>query len=199
MLSCVWKRRGLMGYVQKIPSNQRVHTLCRRSSSKDRFSFPEEERVTYCPYHPSLSARQQDRRLRHRRVRLISWVLLIPSPGFIDRCPRSIFGLSWCRSPTSVTATMGTASSPDVAADVSPTQNVEFINYLGLYVWAKPALPVASPAPTPQAITSLASFWCIGNGANNQPLPGCGNGIPLPGYNLGDTQVGYDKLAWPDG
>lgn len=41
---------------------------------------------------------------------------------------------------------------PDVAADVSPTQNVEFTNFLGMYVYNKPALPVGSPAPTPAAI-----------------------------------------------
>ena len=107
------------------------------------------------------------------------------APGPFSSYPGADLNVSNCNN--------GDCQPPDVAADVSPTQNVEFINYLGLYVWAKPALPVASPAPTPQAITSLASFWCIGNGANNQPLPGCGNGIPLPGYNLGDTQVGYDS------
>ena len=36
---------------------------------------------------------------------------------------------------------------PDIAADLSPTQNVEFVNYLGMYVYNKPTLPIASPAP----------------------------------------------------
>ncbi|MGH7932240.1 MAG: hypothetical protein ACREQN_03625, partial [Candidatus Binataceae bacterium] len=83
---------------------------------------------------------------------------------------------------------------PDVAADVSPTQNVEFVNDLGMYVWAKPTLPVGSPAPTPEASpVPLNTFWCSGTGANGLPLSGCLNGAPISGYDLTDTQVGYDK------
>ncbi len=84
---------------------------------------------------------------------------------------------------------------PDVAADVSPTQNVEFVNFLGLYIWAKPALPILSPAPTPEATVSINGLWCTGNGANGSPLSGCssnGDGTLASGYNLADPQVGYD-------
>jgi hypothetical protein len=86
--------------------------------------------------------------------------------------------------------TPGQGEPPDVSADVSSSQNVEFINNIGLAVWNKPALPVPSPAPTP-AITDPVTFWCGSNGVNGQPLLGCSSGIETAG-NLTDTQVGYD-------
>jgi hypothetical protein len=79
---------------------------------------------------------------------------------------------------------------PDVSADVSSTQNVEFINGDGLAVWNKPALPVPSPAPTP-AVTDPVTFWCGSNGVNNQPLLGCSGGMETLD-KLTDTQIGYD-------
>lgn len=79
---------------------------------------------------------------------------------------------------------------PDVAPDVSPSQNVEFVNALGMYVWAKPALPVPSPAPTPIAKFDEVSFWCGSPGVNNQSLLGCSNGQET--LTLTDTQTGYD-------
>jgi hypothetical protein len=84
------------------------------------------------------------------------------------------------------------AQPPDAAADVSPAQNAEFVNDLGLYVWNKPSLPVPSPAPTPTLTTSAENFWCIPNGVNGKPLPGCMNGTETLGL-LSDTQIGYDS------
>jgi hypothetical protein len=81
---------------------------------------------------------------------------------------------------------------PDVAADVSPTQNVEFVNTLGMYVSAKPALPIASPAPTPEATPSMNSFWCTGGSINGQTQSQCVNGALPSGYVLTDPQIGYD-------
>jgi hypothetical protein len=46
----------------------------------------------------------------------------------------------------------GDGEPPDVSADVSPTQNVEFVNGKGIYVWNKPVFPIPSPAPTPVKI-----------------------------------------------
>jgi hypothetical protein len=80
---------------------------------------------------------------------------------------------------------------PDVSADVSPTQNAEFVNKLGLYVWNKPPLPVPSPAPSPTKVTNNVVFWCGSNGVNGQPLQGCVNGVETLGH-FGDTQIGYD-------
>ena len=81
---------------------------------------------------------------------------------------------------------------PDPAADVSLVQNAEFVNDLGLYVWNKPSLPVPSPAPPPILTTSNENFWCVPNGVNGKPLPGCMNGIETLGL-LSDTQIGYDS------
>ncbi len=81
---------------------------------------------------------------------------------------------------------------PDVAADVSPTQNVEFVKDLGLYIWNKPTLPIASPAPTPQATLSMIDFWCGGVQIKGQEPSQCVNHAPHPGYALTDTQIGYD-------
>ncbi len=69
------------------------------------------------------------------------------------------------------------------------------MNNFGLYIWAKPTLPIASPAPTPEATVSINNLWCTGNGANGSPLSGCssnGDGALASGYNLTDTEVGYD-------
>lgn len=84
----------------------------------------------------------------------------------------------------------GLSQPPDVSADVSPTQNAEFINTEGLAIWNKPALPVPSPAPTP-AVTDPVTFWCGSNGVNNQPLLGCSGGMETLDQ-LTDTQIGYD-------
>ena len=81
---------------------------------------------------------------------------------------------------------------PDVAADVSPTQNVEFVKNLGLYIWNKPTLPIASPAPTPAQTLSMANFWCNSFGIRGQQQSQCTNGIPHAGYALTDPQIGYD-------
>ncbi len=80
---------------------------------------------------------------------------------------------------------------PDVSADVSPTQNAEFVNDLGLYVWTKPALPIPTPMAAPTTVISNNNFWCGSNGVNNQPLPGCVNNIETLGEFV-DTQIGYD-------
>jgi hypothetical protein len=79
---------------------------------------------------------------------------------------------------------------PDVAADVSPTQNVEFVNVKGMYIWSKPTLPITS-SPTPQ-ITSRVDFWCTGSSINGQSQSQCVSGAPPSGYALTDEQIGYD-------
>jgi hypothetical protein len=84
----------------------------------------------------------------------------------------------------------GQGQPPNVSADVSPTQNAEFINFLGLWVWNKPTLPIVSP-PTPIQQISLNDFWCGTFGVNGQPLNGCVNGQETFG-TFGDTQIGYD-------
>jgi len=68
---------------------------------------------------------------------------------------------------------------PDVAADVSPTQNAELLNQ-GLWVFDKRGNTLSQ--------TSLSNFWCP-SGSNN-PLPGCGKGNTLT-----DTQIVYDQIA----
>jgi hypothetical protein len=88
--------------------------------------------------------------------------------------------------------TKGQGQPPDVSADVSPKENAEFINYLGLWVWNKPTLPVPQPAPTPTLQMSNNDFWCKLPGVSGQRLPGCDvNGNELLGL-LADTQIGYD-------
>lgn len=84
----------------------------------------------------------------------------------------------------------GQGQPPNVSADVSSTQNAEFINFLGLWVWNKPTLPIVSP-PTPIQKISLNDFWCDSYGVNGQPLNGCVNGQETFG-TFGDTQIGYD-------
>jgi hypothetical protein len=84
----------------------------------------------------------------------------------------------------------GQGQPPNVSADVSSTQNAEFINFLGLWVWNKPTLPIVSP-PTPIQKISLSDFWCDSYGVNGQPLNGCVNGQETFG-TFGDTQIGYD-------
>jgi hypothetical protein len=80
---------------------------------------------------------------------------------------------------------------PDVSADVSPFENAEFVNDEGLYVWQKPALPIATPMAAPTPVTSPGNFWCGSNGVNGVPLPGCVGGSETFGL-FGDTQIGYD-------
>lgn len=48
-----------------------------------------------------------------------------------------------------LSATAG--SPPDVAADVSPTQNVEFTN-TDMFIWSKPALPISFQARLPKPL-----------------------------------------------
>jgi len=67
---------------------------------------------------------------------------------------------------------------PDIAADVSPAENVELLNE-GLWVFDKQGnLSVQS---------SLNSFWCPAGSTN--PLPGCGTN------SLTDTQIAFDQIA----
>jgi hypothetical protein len=69
---------------------------------------------------------------------------------------------------------------PDVAADVSPAENAEFLNE-GLYVYDKQGGLEVQP-------TSLSDFWCPSGSSN--PLPGCGTT-----NSLTDTQIAFDQIA----
>ncbi len=93
-------------------------------------------------------------------------------------------GASACQSPPA--PNVGAQTPPlDVAADVSPLQNVELLNQ-GLWVFNK--------SGTVQGNESLYAFWCGTVGANGQYLPPCpaaGNQNPL---NLVDTQIAFDPL-----
>jgi hypothetical protein len=81
------------------------------------------------------------------------------------------------------------AEPPDVAADVSSLQNVEFINGFnstntsgGLYVYDK--------SGNREKFTDPVTFWCGSAGVNGQPLIGCVNGAET--LHLTDTQIGFD-------
>ena len=96
-----------------------------------------------------------------------------------------------------ISATTASNQPPDVAADVSSTQNVEFINGFspnamgltnttgGLYVYNKTGVQ--------KKFTETVSFWCGSNGVNNRPLTGCVTGPPpSETLQLVDTQVAFD-------
>jgi hypothetical protein len=78
---------------------------------------------------------------------------------------------------------------PDVAADVSPTQNVELTNF-GLWIYDKSGNP--QPVDTfGDTVETTNQFWCGVTGANGQFLPGC------PVINpeiLTDTQIAWDPF-----
>jgi hypothetical protein len=80
-----------------------------------------------------------------------------------------------------------TGQPPDVAADVSPTENIELLNQ-GLWVFSKSGGAVSS-CPNQTASTpcqTLNQFWCP-NGANG--LPDCSStAAPF------DTQVAFDPF-----
>jgi hypothetical protein len=79
---------------------------------------------------------------------------------------------------------------PDVAADVSPTQNVELLNQ-GLWIFNKSGTPDQTDCPnetTTAPCEPLYQFWCP-SGAS-QPLPGCGSS----GLQLTDTQIAWDPI-----
>lgn len=83
---------------------------------------------------------------------------------------------------------------PDVAADVSPGEEAEFVNSRGLFVYSKPVSSSQTPTLL-NAPTSLSNFWCGTRAVNGVFLPGCdlqGGGL-LPGFALTDTQIGWDS------
>jgi hypothetical protein len=88
--------------------------------------------------------------------------------------------------------TLGDGQPPDEAADVSPTQNVQFTNNVGLYVYNKGGNLIA-PGSGWSNPETVFTFWCGQNGASGQPLPGCST-YPTP-TNFTDTQVAYDPAA----
>jgi hypothetical protein len=86
------------------------------------------------------------------------------------------------------TSAVNDAEPPDVAADVSSLQNVEFVNGFdststkgGLYVFNKTGS---------QMFTNQVTFWCGLKAVNGALLPGCTNSTTetLP---LTDTQIGF--------
>ncbi len=93
---------------------------------------------------------------------------------------------SACQNPPA--PNVGAQTPPlDVAADVSPSQNVEMLNQ-GLWVFDKSGT-VQGSGPE-----SLYAFWCGSPGANGNPLPSCaaiGNPDPV---NFTDTQIAYDSI-----
>ena len=81
------------------------------------------------------------------------------------------------------------AEPPDVAADTSAVQTVEFVNggasistHGGLYVFDKTG--------TQKKFTDPGTFWCGSNGVNGSPLIGCVNNAET--LSLTDTQIGFD-------
>jgi hypothetical protein len=95
-------------------------------------------------------------------------------------------GASACQSPPA--PNVGAQTPPlDVAADVSPSQNVEMLNQ-GLWVFNKSGTLQGSGPE------SLYTFWCGTVGANGNPLPACtaiGNPFPV---QFTDTQIAYDAV-----
>jgi len=71
---------------------------------------------------------------------------------------------------------------PDVAADVSPIELVEFTNF-GLQVWNK-----VTETPELSSTVSLFNFWC--SGGSNGGTESCGTG-----NSLYDTQIAWDPVA----
>ena len=106
--------------------------------------------------------------------------------------PSGVFGPSGASFlalafPAATATRSGTVSRPDVAADVSSLQNVEFINgdmKGGLYVY--------NTAASPQLFTYGNRFWCSGSTGVNSPLVGCVKRGLAPGTRLTDTQIGFD-------
>lgn len=99
-------------------------------------------------------------------------------------------------SGAGISATSAASQPPDVAADVSSTQNVEFINGFepnpmgltnttgGLYVYDKTGVQ--------KRFYETVSFWCGSNGVNGQLLTGCVPGTPpTETLTLVDTQVAF--------
>ncbi len=82
---------------------------------------------------------------------------------------------------------------PDVTADVSSIQNVQFVNdnsgrstLGGLFVYDKTGVV--------QSSTSAVQFWCGSPGVNGSLLQGCVNNIvPSDTLQITDPQVGFDS------
>ena len=70
-----------------------------------------------------------------------------------------------------------------MAADVSPTQNVEMLNE-GIFVYDKSGNPLGNK--------SLYQFWCGSPGADGNPLPACA-AIANHFVTIQDTQIVYDS------
>ncbi len=97
-------------------------------------------------------------------------------------------GASACQNPPA--PNVGAQNPPlDVAADVSPLQNVELLNQ-GLWVFDKSGT-VQGSGPE-----SLYTFWCGSPGADGNPLPSCAAiGNPYP-VDFTDTQIAFDPIDY---
>jgi hypothetical protein len=83
---------------------------------------------------------------------------------------------------------------PNEAADVSRTENAQFSNNVGLYVYNKSGTLIAPGSGWSNPETDY-TFWCGPghNGANGQPLPGCSTYGSTT--SLSDTDIAYDPAA----
>jgi len=96
-------------------------------------------------------------------------------------------GASACPGPSPAPNVQPQTQPLSVAADVSPSQNVEMLNQ-GLFVYNKSGqLQGGGPEP-------LYQFWCETAGANGQTLPACSEGGPNNQVALTDTQIAYDSF-----
>ena len=78
---------------------------------------------------------------------------------------------------------------PDLAADVSPTQNAELLNQ-GLWIFNKDGTAAVSGQTTANPYETLNTFWCGRVGGNGQLLPGCGQQNLL----LSEPQIAWDSV-----
>jgi hypothetical protein len=110
------------------------------------------------------------------------------SPAFEPAAATSPFaggGGSACPGPPPAPNVFPSTSPLDVAADVSPAQNVEFLNQ-GLWVYDKYG---ANLNGGPE---QLYQFWCNSPGANSLTLPACSEGSVSNPLGLSDTQIAFD-------
>ena len=94
-------------------------------------------------------------------------------------------GASACPQPGPAPNVFSPTQPVDVAADVSPSQNVEMLNQ-GLWVFDKSGKNLNSGPE------SLYQFWCNTPGANGQFLASCPAGGNQQLVELTDTQIAFD-------